>query len=415
MFTAFITAVMVALTLVFAPTGQGLPTIIRGCQVVQESALNPSPLTGVVVFRERSQPDGFTFLNVTDGSRSNLRLPDHIYLAMSPDRQWVLTYIELVPVDLSKQEVSREINTEFWLHSTNGQDSQVLLGERDAQLRDETPGDDIFWVDDQRVFISWFPNPFQAPDIQGIVAIPFTDWRTWEEITLHTPYQWVFERMSYDLQHELILAMNLPGSVFAIYTIADGHLVHLPPPIQPFPEMGYPETMVWLHDGSLSVVMQAQPDADRSVSGQEIYLATYPFEVFTPLTDLTAEFEPMGFLSIGGPSGRVVLNWSADSNRVLFLAAPLSEVGDSVWSDPNAALYVYDRTQDRTERLCLSVGEVPDNGWPGRDTLYPALFRWSPDGQYVAFVEDGTLYALHIDQQQLVRLADDVTEIYDWQ
>jgi hypothetical protein len=359
------------------------------CDEVQTMAQDQVELTGILVYRPTYDTDTVRIFDAASRTASQLTLPDHDYLSLSTDDRWLLTYRG--PTQRNTGE-----SAEFWLHNVIEEDSFLLLSQREIVRIDPEPSEDTFWVNAGQLFISWWPDPSKAPDIEGIIIHPFKQPLTWEYITDRIPYQWYFGKISFNLEH-MLLYRPTPSidREYGVYTIRSGNLTTLPSG----------EAFTWLQNGSLSFVMRAERIGSQTQASEEIYITEYPFESFTQVTNLAETVGSVAFLSFSSKA----LNWSVDANRVIFSVALAPDNGSELPMLQNAGLYVYDRIQDSTMSLCIFAEDATGNRRP------PSSYHWSPDSQYLAFIHNGVLYAYDISQKQLVRLIEDVSQIYVWQ
>jgi hypothetical protein len=315
-------------------------------------------------------------------------LADQLYLTLSPDHNWIATAngsLPFIPGQLS-------------LYSIDGSRALLQINDPYIVLRNS------YWVDDEQLFISW--ANLEGDKIDGLLINPFTRPPQLSFPLTNVPRNTRFISFSPDMQFMVVYEEQYQRRV--LYQVSEDRFFAIPTTEN---QGQRPFGAEWLNDGSLAYNLNTDFDEAMHAFNQEIFITEYPFNTLTQLTNLANEFGMVEFSGTGG----LTFNWSPASNKVIFRMAVLHQPSDLLTAPINAELYIYDRSLDRTEQLCIFTDQNTYAGDFTGQHMFPGDIYWSPDSQYIAFVHNDVLFAYNVDASQVVRLAENAVDIYDWQ
>lgn len=366
------------------------------CQGVEAVSREQTALSGIIVYDPDDPDEPFYLHDVRADVSQPFLFKWQVYIALSPNHEWVVTYDFL--------------DEAIWLSSVDGSSTVLRLDTAGIYFRNP------YWIDNESLFFRWNgKETFERHDSRGQLRYPFRE--SMVIYPFETPMRMAFPGSRWPQPDRFTLNAFSPDMrLMLLYDEGDFHdFVYDPISGQSFgmpmtDEQGRYVVPQWLSDGSLAYTFETVYEASADAYQQEIFVSHYPFETSEQLTDLGATFGAVEFSGSGG----VRLNWSPDTNYVIFNMAALHKPDDSMSAAVNAELYIYDRRADTTERLCIFVDQVSGYREDTDDALTPVSFHWSPDSQFVAFEHEGIVYAYDVTQKQLITLLHNVGDLYDW-
>lgn len=375
---------VLSINLFFLVNGVGVGTVSDVCQDVTQVMFEQASLLGMIAYKnQNNRESGMAQFSIIDGQTHSsfpFAIRDQAYRALSPSHDWIIT-----------------TDGRLWLHSIDGSTTLFQISDPDIGIQK------AYWIDAENAFISWTNR---EGEYDALMVNPFIQPLQLSFPLSNTPENMTFISFSPNMQFMLLYEEQYQRLV--LYNVGNERLFSIPTTEN---QGERPFTVSWLSDMSLAYDLNTDFNESTQTFNQEIFVSEYPFDTLTQLTDFSRDFGSVEFSSTGGTA----LNWSPDSNKVIFSMDILNSPGDEMNAVINAELYIYDRVLDYTERLCIFTDQHSlSNNFTGHD-LYPSDIHWSPDSEYIAFVHNGNLYAFQPSLKQLILLAENALEIYDWQ
>jgi hypothetical protein len=319
-------------------------------------------------------------MNAQTGTTAPFAIGNQFYVSLSPGYDWVVT-----------------AEARLSLHSIDGTTTLFQINDPHILLQDS------YWLDEERLFVTWTNR--EGEEFDGLLINPFAQPPELSFPLSNVPRNTRFISFSPDMQFMVVYEEQYQRRT--LYEVSEDRFFTIPTTES---QGRRPFGADWLNDGSLAYALNTDFDEIVQEFNKEIFVTEYPFDTLTQLTDLARDFGVVEFSGLGG----LTFNWSPDSNRVIFRMALLRQPDDTMTSALNTELYIYDRSLDRTVHLCIFTDQNTYSGDFTGQHMFPADIHWSPDSEYIAFVHHDVLYAYHLDSRQVITLAENAVNIYDW-
>lgn len=348
------------------------------CADFEMAFVDVDTLPGVFVITYPSYTEFALLDGATGQIITNDMWSDDLYLTMSPDRRWLITW-EAIGYNQRRDRI--------WMHDLNGEREPLLLVESPQYSAPPFRyyGAGSGWVDSETIHVGWS----ERENVNMAVQI-----RPFDEPIRYIPIQLdigdgAFRSYSPDSRRVLGQVMYQQNGYF-IYDLPTGEIEFLPGRELPG-VMQLGPIPAWSPDGRLAYAAPTVYLDNYNRYSEEWFVRDFDNGTNDQISNLLDEF--------GGVDIATDMIWSPDGRHIAFMLRRF-EV-----SLHEPTLFVMNTYNGDVTPTCVQ----PDNYQQALN-----FFFWSPDSNYIAFLYEDNLVAFNIETRTFSLIMSDVLDLLDW-